>query len=181
MSIHTIFFGLQTKRARDRKSNSQDSCQSSRSLSLWSHDSNDDKSLNPTSEDTVTDYEVGRNSGLSHSSLPGSSSCSDPISEKNNSPRSFSGFEKKPEKVKMCCSSLHSGICLLVISLMITILWGRLFAIVFTSIWVYSVPRRHVYYGREERAFKSPKIESRENEKRVIMEGLLERNHHRRH
>ncbi|KAF5481171.1 hypothetical protein F2P56_001844 [Juglans regia] len=164
-----MFEAISTKKAHDRKSFSQDSCQSSRRLSVRSHDSSDDKSVNPVSVDTDTDQEVRTNSGLSHSSSP------------VNSPRSLSGFEKKPEKVKMCCSSLHSGICLLVISLMITILWGRLCAIVFTSIWVYSVPRQHVGFGSEERVIKLPNIESRENHKKVIMEGLLERNHHRRH
>ncbi|KAG2717165.1 hypothetical protein I3760_03G160600 [Carya illinoinensis] len=176
-----MFEAISTMKARNRKSNSQDSCQSSLSLSVRSHDSSDDKSVNPASVDADTDPEVRTDSGLSHSSSSGSSSCSESISEKKNSPRSLSGFEKKPEKVKMCCSGVHSGICLLVLSLMITILWGRLCAIVFTSIWVYSVPRRHVGFGREERVIKLPKIETRENKKKVIIEGLLERNHHRRH
>lgn len=129
-------------------------------------------------------------SGLSHSSSYSSSASSSSSSGSASSSdiakescSNHQGLEEKPKKVDMGCSSFNSGIYLLVISLIITILWGRLCAIVFTSIWVYFVPRRrHVGYGQQEYVMKLAKPESPETERRrVILEGLLERNHHRGH
>ena len=57
--------------------------------------------------------------------------------------------------------------------------WGKLCAILFTSVWLYFLPGRSVSHQRPETITKLPETEtSRDNKKRVIMEGLLERNHH---
>ncbi|XP_027060923.1 uncharacterized protein [Coffea arabica] len=69
----------------------------------------------------------------------------------------------------------------MVLSLLATILWGKIFAIPLASLWLYSIPRRRS--GMEQRlpenkAGKLPEIEppkSREYKKKIIMEGLLER------
>lgn len=188
---------LQIKRVRYRQVYRKDSSHSKRSLSMKSeslHDSGDDKSVNRVSVDAMIDQEVETDSGLSHSSPSGSSSCSSPISsETKKYSRSFSGIPKKqdvsnhqdlaekPKTFDKCCSSFYSGISLLVISLVVTILWGKLCAIVFTSVFLFFVPRRHVGYGRQESVTKLAKIQSREYKKKIIMEGILERNHHRRH
>ena len=76
-------------------------------------------------------------------------------------------------------SSSYSGLYLILITLCITILCGRVYAILLMSLWVYCTPR-HRDFGRRrsERTAKLP--ETVECEKTlVIMEGLIERNHHR--
>ncbi|KAL0001807.1 hypothetical protein SO802_015588 [Lithocarpus litseifolius] len=76
-------------------------------------------------------------------------------------------LEEKPEKVDMLgCSSFNSGIYLLVISLIITILLGKLCAIIFTSILVYFVPRQR--YDRQEDVIRLAKPKSRDYRKGVI-------------
>ncbi|KAG6657890.1 hypothetical protein CIPAW_04G121600 [Carya illinoinensis] len=96
-------------------------------------------------------------------------------SEEDKSPRALPGItkqvdcsndqdivEKPKEEVDNMGTrcSFESGICLLVISLMITILWGRLFAIFFMLIWLYFMPGRHVGYGRKENVIKLAETES---------------------
>jgi hypothetical protein len=182
MNTNIIFFCLQSKRLRDRK----------QSLSVKperSHDLFDEKSVNRASEDTNIDQEITptTTSGLSHSSSFRSSSVNSTRSLPDTTKQDCSinhqvqAVVEKPEKVEKGCSDFNSGIHLLVISLIITILWGRLCAILFASICAYFVPRRHAGCGRQESVIKLEKTESREHKKKVIMEGFLERNHHRRH
>lgn len=117
------------------------------------------------------------NSGLSHSSSyasSDSSSCSGPISESKNSSiitketcSKNQELEEKPEKVDMLgCSSFNSGIYLLVISLIITILLGKLCAIIFTSILVYYVPRQR--YDWQDDVIRLAKPKSGDYRKGVI-------------
>ncbi|KAG2712341.1 hypothetical protein I3760_04G120400 [Carya illinoinensis] len=170
------------KRARDRKVRRQDSCQSIHH-SLKSRNSESchnfryENSGNRVSVDDGIDQEVRTNSGLSHSrsSCGSSTSCSGSTSEEDKSPRALPGItkqvdcsndqdivEKPKEEVDNMGTrcSFESGICLLVISLMITILWGRLFAIFFMLIWLYFMPGRHVGYGRKENVIKLAETES---------------------
>lgn len=187
-----MFDTILTKRVRDRKN----SYRSKRSL-LTNSERSIDKLVNRASVDGNI-QEMKTNSGLLQSSSFGSywssSTCSSPISESKNLSKSLSDITKqnrdmnhqdlvvKPKKVDMGNrSSFNSGIYLFVISLIITILWGRVCAILFTSIWVYFLPRRHAGYDRQVSVIKLGKTDSRDDKKRVIMEGLLERNHHRGH
>jgi len=152
-----------------------------------SHDLCDEKSVNRASVDTNIDQEITTTSGSSHSFSFRSSSVSSSRSSTDTTKQDCSinhrvqGVVERPKKVEMGCSGFNSGILLLVISLIITILWGRVCAILFASICAYFVPRRRVGYGRQESVIKLEKTESREHKKKVIMEGFLGRNHHRRH
>ncbi|KAM7498219.1 hypothetical protein LguiA_022633 [Lonicera macranthoides] len=77
-------------------------------------------------------------------------------------------------------SSSYSGLYLILITLCITILCGRVYAILLMSLWVYCTPRRQDLVGRRSGS-TAELLETVECEKRlVIMEGLIERNHHRR-
>ncbi|KAL5972952.1 hypothetical protein ACLOJK_039759 [Asimina triloba] len=80
-----------------------------------------------------------------------------------------------------CFAALY----LLVISLSVLVLWGRLCAILWTSTCLYFVIR---WKKKDDRlasadipatAQKAPEMDGSEYRKRVIMEGLLGRNHHR--
>ncbi|KAL9342683.1 hypothetical protein Peur_066008 [Populus x canadensis] len=79
-----------------------------------------------------------------------------------------------------------SGIYLFLISLTVTVLWGKLCAIFFTIIWLYFLPRRQHNTSRPQNVTRSlwlpEKEESKDQyhyKKKVIMEGLLGRNHQR--
>lgn len=77
-------------------------------------------------------------------------------------------------------SCFNSGLCMLLVSLALTVLWGRLFAIAFTLIWLYSFSGRNSRLLPAQKAAKRQEMESWVYKKRVIMEGLLQRNHHQR-
>ncbi|KAK7310254.1 hypothetical protein RJT34_07654 [Clitoria ternatea] len=76
------------------------------------------------------------------------------------------------------------GMSVLAVTLVIMIFWGRLCAILCTSVWLYFVPRFRnsgVVNDSEDphKTMKSKDVDmdSEEYKKKVIMEGLLERNH----
>ena len=75
-------------------------------------------------------------------------------------------------------SSSNSAIILLLVSLAVTIFWGKFCAILFTSICLYFLPHQLPVgvTGNLENIKRSPEKKSRDY-KKVIMEGLLERNH----
>lgn len=78
------------------------------------------------------------------------------------------------EKIDQYYSSTI-GLCLLLISLLVLVFWGKICAIFCTSIWLFFGPRRIkpvILAG-------SVNMDSEEYKKRVIMEGLLERNRSR--
>ncbi|KAK3040287.1 hypothetical protein RJ639_028202 [Escallonia herrerae] len=72
-----------------------------------------------------------------------------------------------------------TGLCLLVVCLLVLIFWGKICAIICTSTWLFFAPRRLNRVDRLEIVVDSPDIDSGEYKKRVIMEGLLERNRSR--
>lgn len=82
-------------------------------------------------------------------------------------------------RVGITCSCSNSGLLVFVLSLCVTVFWGRVCGILFTTILFYFLHRRSCIGQRSENMSKSPETE-REYKKRVIMEGLLERNHHLR-
>ncbi|KAL4186140.1 hypothetical protein AMTRI_Chr09g32290 [Amborella trichopoda] len=75
------------------------------------------------------------------------------------------------------------GMFLLVVSFVIMVLWGRLCAIICTSAWLCLIPRLKTAKNSGESTGKSdfrnekPDTNSKEYKKKVIMDGLLERNH----
>ncbi|KAF5197756.1 hypothetical protein FRX31_012657 [Thalictrum thalictroides] len=95
--------------------------------------------------------------------------------------------ESKQRKPNNNIRSLSSknGLCLLLISLIVLIFWGRICAIISTSTLVYFGPLCRNNYENEDKEDEivikpaEQEMESREYKKRVIMEGLLERSHSR--
>ncbi|XP_030547527.1 uncharacterized protein LOC115753154 [Rhodamnia argentea] len=72
------------------------------------------------------------------------------------------------------------GMSIILVTLVIMILWGRLCAILCTAVWFYFIPRLR---SATERPVSSdgpnvngPDLNSEEYKKRVVLEGLLERN-----
>ncbi|PON66954.1 hypothetical protein TorRG33x02_266400 [Trema orientale] len=129
---------------------------------------------------------------LMNSTLPGSSSSSSSstseseISTSNNLTESVKqNFKKNIEKYSkesdMGHSGFNSGLYLLLISLTITVFWGRFWAVVLTLIWLYLVPAWYAGNRLPENATLWPEKESKDYKKKVIIEGLLERNHRREH
>ncbi|XP_058005387.1 uncharacterized protein LOC110632409 [Hevea brasiliensis] len=146
---------------------------------LNSLSSNSTKSLDTSAGDTVNNVdnvqEIKTNSvsfsssssSKSASSLSSCSSCSTSISEPNN-------LLKPPKTMG------NSLIYLLLFSLTMTIFLGKLNAILFTTIWLYFLPRFHVsddIRPSEDPTSLAERKESKEYKKRIIMEGLLERNY----
>lgn len=75
----------------------------------------------------------------------------------------------------------NAGLFLLLICLLVLIFWGKICAIFCTSTWFFLVPRstRLCVSPEAGKEFYSG-IGFEKNKKKVIMEGLLERNHARR-
>ncbi|KAF7827869.1 Transmembrane protein [Senna tora] len=78
------------------------------------------------------------------------------------------------------------GMCMLVVTLVIMIVWGRLCAILCTSAWLYFVPRfnkttahegNDVVINNTQNSKEEDYLDSEVYKKRVVLEGLLERNH----
>ncbi|KAL7000266.1 hypothetical protein U1Q18_001414 [Sarracenia purpurea var. burkii] len=80
--------------------------------------------------------------------------------------------------------SSHSGLFLILLSLAITILYGRSCAVIFTSLCLMFLSRRRIcrQLPPEKIARSAPEeteASARDNRKKVIMEGWIERNHRR--
>ncbi|PRQ52957.1 hypothetical protein RchiOBHm_Chr2g0161211 [Rosa chinensis] len=163
-----VFETILAKKVRDGRVVRQDSFGSKRSYSM-----NRRKSLSlETNELMITPAETN-----SHEVKVNSSS--NPDSAKHSTKNQEDSVTKPKKNEKGSCE-LNSGMYLLLISLGITVFWGRVFAILFTSLWLYfftwSCPTS--YRRRPENVRKWSEAESRDQKRRVIMEGLIERNHH---
>ncbi|KAK3422010.1 hypothetical protein EUGRSUZ_G02576 [Eucalyptus grandis] len=70
------------------------------------------------------------------------------------------------------------GMSIIMVTLVIMILWGRLCAILCTAVWFYFIPQLR-WWLASERPVKGdgpdPDLNSEEHKKRVVLEGLLER------
>ncbi|CAL1385434.1 unnamed protein product [Linum trigynum] len=78
--------------------------------------------------------------------------------------------------------SSNVGLCLVLVSLVVLVFWGKICAIIFTSTWLFFVP--HCIPGTVSRigALYCRKIEPEENYRKnkvVVMEGFVERNRNR--
>ncbi|GFZ05577.1 hypothetical protein Acr_17g0011490 [Actinidia rufa] len=74
----------------------------------------------------------------------------------------------------------ETGLFLILISLAITVFLGRFYAVIFTLLGLYSISRRRSCALLPENVVSSSTETARDYRKRVIMEGLLERNHRMR-
>ncbi|KAF3443811.1 hypothetical protein FNV43_RR13501 [Rhamnella rubrinervis] len=187
--IKALFFeAILAKRARDRRGNRQDSSRSSSSNRSLSR-SSDERSLN-LSPSTSNVQELKTNLEHLHSSSTSTSSSSNSIPESKISSRNLSVSVRQKQRNSQnqdpavkCCSGFNYGMYLLLISLTVTVLWGRLFGIVFTSIWLYFLPCWYESNNRrpesERKCLSSTERETRDYKKRVIMGGLLQRNKYR--
>ncbi|XP_041009887.1 uncharacterized protein LOC121254001 [Juglans microcarpa x Juglans regia] len=97
---------------------------------------------------------------------------------------------KKPNRHRENESSAEKldpvvGLSIIMITLMIMLVWGRLCAVICTSAWFYFVPRLSNASKSRETVGKDPNnshdqdYDSEEHKKKVVMEGFLERNNHR--
>lgn len=69
------------------------------------------------------------------------------------------------------------GLCLLLISFLVLVFWGKICAILCTSTWLFFVPRLCNDNNSSQNGVEL--LDSDEYKKRIIMEGLLQRNHAR--
>ena len=76
-----------------------------------------------------------------------------------------------------------TGLCLLVVSLGVLLMFGRLCAIPWTATCLYFAPRRKYGISPPNAAVMMaalrPRASEEDEKKRVVLEGLLERNHNR--
>ncbi|KAA3482695.1 CDK5 and ABL1 enzyme substrate 2-like [Gossypium australe] len=92
-------------------------------------------------------------------------------------------MKPKQEGIQKSCSSSSSSssnaIFMLVISLAVTIFWGKICAILLTSIWLYFLPHHQQPAGVIENLESITKSSEKKSKdyyrKKVIMEGLLQR------
>ncbi|KAJ7981374.1 putative Transmembrane protein [Quillaja saponaria] len=177
--LKAVVFGtILNKRVRDKEHYCQDSYGSKRS----SYSTNTQRSSRETNiEEIKPGLPLSSSSSFrSTSSLNFSSSALEP----NRSSRSISDKEKQnednhqdPDVKQRNKDRGVSGMYLLLISLAITVLLGKIFGIFFTSIWMYFFHCRNTrlsYYRQENRAKFSITESRRYYNKRVIMEGLLD-------
>ncbi|XP_050384068.1 uncharacterized protein LOC126800704 [Argentina anserina] len=158
-----VFETILAKKVRDGRAFRQDSFGSKRRGSSLSLES--DELMTTPSETNARQVRV--------------SSSSNPDSAKQ-SPKNQEDSVRKLKKNEKGSCELHSGIYLLLISLGITVFWGRVLAILFTSIWLYFISWRCATSNlrQSENMRKWSEAELRDQKRRVIMEGLIERNHH---
>uniref|UniRef100_A0A7N0TBT0 Transmembrane protein n=1 Tax=Kalanchoe fedtschenkoi TaxID=63787 RepID=A0A7N0TBT0_KALFE len=131
------------------------------------------------------DSEVGlmKSSSLSFTS---SSCLSSQTSGRSTSISSPIPNLKRPKQKQVSHSerssgSIIMGFLLILISLALTILWGKIWAIALNAVWLYWIPQNGSS-GRREKSVGVKKTESRvEQRRRVIMEGLLDRKHYHYH
>lgn len=72
------------------------------------------------------------------------------------------------------------GMSIIVVTLIIMFIWGRLCAILCTSAWLYFVPRLRAIKNDDAATMKIDgdlDLNSQEYKKRVVLEGFLERDH----
>lgn len=77
------------------------------------------------------------------------------------------------------------GALIILVTLIIMLVWGNFFAIIFGAAWIYFIPRLRVNnnnnnnnYVKRENNWKEIDIDSWECKKKVVFEGFLERNQH---
>ncbi|KAJ6693366.1 hypothetical protein OIU85_004163 [Salix viminalis] len=172
--IKTVFFEtLLSKRVRDGKGNPcQDSdIGSKHSSSMDSKKCLDDKTNSVNKVVLIETHQAND-----------ATSCSGSISESTKLSRIKSSRKPNQELEFKAKIMDKSSIYLFLISLTVTVLWGKFCAIFFTIIWLYFLPRKQHNPSRPRNVIRSlwlPEKEENKDQycykKKVIMEGLLER------
>ncbi|KAG5545460.1 hypothetical protein RHGRI_017824 [Rhododendron griersonianum] len=94
------------------------------------------------------------------------------------------GRRKSETKVINGLRNSYEGMLLILINLVITVFYGRLCAVLFSCLFLYSIYRlrnsKRLVEPAEKAAAAAETVE-RDYRKRVIMEGLLQRNNHHHH
>lgn len=138
-------------------------------------------------QEEYSEDENGRTVSINPSSMPSSSTintsssaCSSSLSSnpryQSDSLRSNNSSEEKQkqdilqERRRGC--RCHYGFCFLLFSLFVLVFWGRVCAIVCTTTCLLLAPPRS-----RNNAADYAMIDSERNKKKIILEGLLERNH----
>ncbi|KAA8526882.1 hypothetical protein F0562_008889 [Nyssa sinensis] len=157
----------------------------------------DEKNIEKKWSDADEDCRMnsGRSSSPYTSSVtPSTSLCSSCASSITSNSRSLSESKRSFRANQIELKQLHRntttvkvggyfgsnvGLCLLLICLFVLIFWGRLCAIICTSTWLFVAPNRSNRVVSAEKGVDWSEVDSEEHKKRVIMEGLLERNRSR--
>ncbi|OMO92638.1 hypothetical protein CCACVL1_06795 [Corchorus capsularis] len=184
-----VFEIVLAKRVRERKAIDQ------RSYS-WKHNSKLSKSADKVLSGKGIQDTLSKSESVSSLSSYSSSSSSSPSSSPNSTQKperqnlqknddTCRNYQQERElKTKQEGSSRNNNaIYLLLVSLAVTIFWGKICAILFTSIWLYFVPQQQQSAGvirNLESIKRSSEKKSRDYyKKKVIMEGLLDRTYNR--
>ncbi|KAL3821558.1 hypothetical protein ACJIZ3_007463 [Penstemon smallii] len=92
----------------------------------------------------------------------------------NNKPQYLNTMKKDLSWSKCDLNITRSGMCIFVACLGALVVWGKVFAIMIcTSTWLFFAPGRRV---KRMESIVCERFDSEEYKKKVIMEGLLERN-----
>ncbi|TQD92332.1 hypothetical protein C1H46_022043 [Malus baccata] len=189
-----VFETILAKRDRDRKVCRQDSFGSKRCFSFRNEASlnlGGDESVKVI-EETKPNSEMSLHSRSSSSSLSALSSSSS-VSESERLSKTLSDPTKqslgnpnnpaaKPKNTKVGSYCFNSGTYFLLISLAVTVFWGKAIAILVSSIWIYFFPWQSSSTISPEYVRRWSEAECKDNNKRVLMEGFIDRkNHHHRH
>ncbi|XP_039054597.1 uncharacterized protein At5g23160-like [Hibiscus syriacus] len=154
-----VFEILLAKRVKDRKGIDRGSYSSKHNFPVNSHD----KML-----DTSAGTEGIRETISESNSVPNSTPETSKHQERE--------VKEKQEGIQRGWSS-SNAVFWVVISLAMTIFWGKIYAILSASIWLYFLPRLQQPAGEIENlnSIKRSSEEKSEDDKKIIMEGLLKR------
>lgn len=114
-------------------------------------------------------------SSSTNSSLRGRTQLSTRSSSFNSKQIQPSAIEDGKERPLL---AENSAICLLLLTLLVLVLWGKVCAIVCTSTWLFLVPRWSIINCTKsplENCEDSSYVDSAEYKKKIILEGLLQR------
>jgi len=91
------------------------------------------------------------------------------------------GASKKIGSVVEDRRKRNIALCMLwIINLLVLILWGKYFAMLCTSIWLYFVPYHLIWKCKEGvSSYKESEFDSVQYKKKIIMERIFERSHDR--
>lgn len=165
----------------------------SSSLARKESDASEERSVTGSSS-ILTEDDDRRTDSSDQGFIPSSVSSSSPSSSASSlslSATSHSPTETKPQRRRQPKRSESeepppvrkiyqpaTGLFLLVFSLCVMVIFGRLCAILWTATWLYLAPRRisAVSPSPAEKPGLRPRVSEEDEKRRVVLEGLLERN-----
>lgn len=138
---------------------------------------------------------IGSSTMFSSTSSLNSITSSHPDHMPNSSSLEINNIQKPPplngtngasKKISSVVEDRRKGniaLCMLcIINLLVLILWGKLFAILCTLIWLCFVPYHLIWKGKEgvsSSSYKESEFDSVQYKKKIMMERILERSHDR--